>query len=288
MGGFKASLFRRDCARVFEELGYHVEPVGEEHRLDFVAYDEEGALAVLCVGGREDLARFSPLGEWEEGLAEVVRDAEALGVPALIVLPGEPDGELLSVVSFCEHYGLGVTVSEWEALPLELVEDPTRVRWRSATELLFEVELGTVPEWPEVEPAERLLTGKREVSVGDVVRIVKREVSLDWRDLVLRLRWEGYSGEGLSEVLLAVTASEEVEVTDDGEFLHVPERLSEVLGALLVWLQNREKVPEDEVYEFLFAQFGVPYDVTYIALKKLEEEGEIEVREGVVKARGQT
>ncbi len=285
MAGFKVSLFRRDCMRIFRELGYHVEPLGEEYRLDFVACDGDASLAVLCVGGPGDLARISPLGEWEEGLAEVVKDAEVLGLPALIVLPREPGTELLSVTAFCEHYGVDVTVSEWSALPLELVEDPMEVRWQSATELFFEVELGSVPEWPEVGPAERLLVGDRRVTVEDVVRVVKREVSLDWRDLVMRLRWQGYSGEGLAEVLYAVTASEEVEVTDDGEFLHVPERLSEVLGALLVWLQNREKVPEDEVYEFLFAQFGVPYDVTYIALKKLEEEGEIEVRRGVVVAR---
>ena len=54
---------------------------------------------------------------------------------------------------------------------------------------------------------------------------------------------------------------------------------------MLVWLQNRGRVPEDEVYEFLFAQFGVPSDVTYVALKKLEERGEIEVKRGLVVAK---
>ncbi|WP_088336413.1 hypothetical protein [Methanopyrus sp. KOL6] len=285
MTDLNLSLFRRDCRFVLEELGCIVEDVDSDYRLDFVVRSDDFCFALVCVGGLSDLASMSALGEWEEGLAEIARDAEALGLGALVVFPREPREEVMSVSAFCEHYSLGLAVTEWETLPLEVIEDPLKLDYGSATEVFLEAKLGMIPEWPDTEPLEDLLVGDRPVTPNDVVQIVKREVSLDWRDLVMRLRWSGYSGERLSEALYSALMSDEVEMTEDGELMHVPERLSEVLGALLVWLQNRGRVPEDEVYEFLFAQFGVPYDVTYIALKKLEERGEIEVKSGLVVAR---
>ncbi len=264
--------FARDCARVLEGLGLHVEEMDDGYDLDFLAWCDDVCLGVRCVSGKKDLRGISAYGEWEDGISEIVRGAEALGAYALVVLPKDLDDEMLALSTFCESYGVPMSVTSWSALTFEVSEDPLDVD--GTTEVFMERELGHVPEWPELSDVEPLLDGEKKVTPDVIREVVRERVTVDWKDLVMVLRWAGYSSEGFEESVEKVLESEEVEEYE-GELMHVPDKLPEVLGALLVWLEGRGDVPEDEVYEFMYSHFKVPYDVTYLALKKLEERGEI-------------